>query len=152
MAIYDSVWKMLAWSVTVAFLLPITIPWGVVSYKIWHGNKPIEEELKEQLWWRSFLASIALFAGAVVCASIDFAIVDWFDLPAGIVHFVFLIALLSFASWMLMYFFSLEDFFQGLIMLMIYWYVPTALLFIIQWMVRNPLFDHVKTWLIEPKA
>ena len=148
---YDFAWKMLAWSITVALLLPITIPWGMVSYKIWHGATPIEEELKEQLWWRSLWASIALALAGAGFGLLDFAIVDWFEFPPGPIHIFVLIAYLGIGSWALMYFFSLEDFFQGLIMLFIYWYLPVGLMYLIARLIPNPLFDYVLKWLQEPK-
>ncbi len=152
MEIYLFVWKMLAWSVTVSLLPPLTIPWGVLAYKIWHGNTAIDEELREELWVRSTYASFALIVPALFFPVLDYMIVDWLELPAGPVHIVILLSVLSLAASMLMYFFSLEDFFQGLILLCIYWYVPAALLWIIALIVRNPLFDYVLQWLQAPKA
>ena len=51
----------------------------------------------------------------------------------------------------MMYFFSLEDFFQGLMLTTIYLYLPTAL-FVVTFGFRwYPLFTYVLTWMKDPK-
>src|SRR5262245_44860351 len=66
MQIYTFAQQMLAWSVTVAVLGFVTFPWLIVAYKIWHGNKPIDEDLKDELLIRSWFAGWALGAAAIV--------------------------------------------------------------------------------------
>jgi hypothetical protein len=84
---------------------------------------------------------------------LDYLAVDdgWLGLPAGPMHVVILIAFLALAAWWMMYFFYLEDFFQGLMLAMIYLYLPTALFVLSCGHRWNPLFEYVLSWLKEPK-
>src|SRR5260370_39315770 len=132
----------------------VTFPWAMLAYKIWHGNKPIDEEIGEQLLWRSWRCGWALAGVAAIFVALDFVLADddWFRMPAGPVHVVFLIGFLGVAAWRMMYFFSLEDFFQGLSLSVIYLYVPTAL-FVLTWGYPwNLLFTYLLTWLKDPKV
>jgi hypothetical protein len=144
---------LLAWSVTVALMGFVIFPWAMLAYKIWHGNKPIDEDLRDELLQRSWFFGWALAGAAVVFVMLDYVIVDddWLGLPAGPMHVVFYLAFLALAGWWMMYFFSLEDFFQGLTLAVIYLYLPTALL-LITWGHRwNLLFTYILTWLKDPK-
>jgi hypothetical protein len=153
MEIYKPVYYLLAWSLTIAVLGFIAFPWGMVAFKIWHGFKPIDEDLRDELLLRSWFFGWALGATAVGFILIDFVTTDpdWLGLPAGFVHIVFYIAFLAVAAWIAMYFYSIDDYFQGLSMVVVYLYIPAALLFlcwlIIEW---NWLFTYVSSWLIEP--
>jgi hypothetical protein len=147
MAIYDFVRQMLAWSIVAAVLGFIGFPWAIIAYKIWHGNKEIDEEFSEELMRRSWYFGWAL--GGIV----DFFVANQFELPAGMVHVVFYIAFLSLAAWWAMFFFALEDFLQGLIFALIYLYLPTLVLYLLWWFFPlNPLFTYVLGWLPEPTA
>jgi len=152
MQIYTFAQHMLAWSVTVAVLGFVTFPWAVVAYKIWHGNKPIDEDIKDELLIRSWFAGWTLGAASSAFVLLDYAAADegYLWLPAGPVHVVFFIGYLCIAAWALMYFFSMEDFFQGLSLAVIYLYVPTALLFALSYLFNNPLQGYVLTWLVDP--
>ena len=150
---YRFPYYVLAWTVTVAITGIVAFPWAIVAFKIWHGSKPIDEELREELLQRSWYLGWALAAAAAVFVVLDYLAVDdgWLGLPAGPMHVVFLIAFLALAAWWMMYFFYLEDFFQGLMLAMIYLYLPTAL-FVLSWGHRwNSLFGYVLSWLKEPK-
>ena len=152
MPVYLFVWPLFAWSVTAVVLFPLMFPWSVVAYKIWHGFKEIEEDMGEELWARAWRVNGVLFFASPLFVLLDFVAADWFDLPAGWIHIVFLALFLSFAAWMMMYFFSMEDFFQGLMLATIHVYVPATLLFLLSLVIRwNPLFDYVLSWLKEPK-
>jgi hypothetical protein len=145
MEIYRFFYYMLAWSVTVAILGFILFPWGILAYKIWHGNKPIDEELREELLWRSFYAGWTLGGASIVFVVLDHMTIVWLELPAGMFHFIYYLCFLALAAWVMMYFFSLEDFLQGLILAVLYLYIPTAVLFLFQrW---NPLYQYVLAWL-----
>jgi hypothetical protein len=154
MEIYSFAQHMLAWSVTVAVLGFVTFPWLMLAYKIWHGNKPIDEDLKDELLIRSWFAGWALGAAAIVFVVLDYvtAYEGWLGLPAGPMHVVFVVGFLGLSAWWMMYFFSMEDFFQGLSLAVIYLYVPTALLFLLSLLFDNPLQVYVLKWLVEPKV
>jgi hypothetical protein len=153
MQIYTFAHQLLAWSVTVAVLGFVTFPWLIVAYKIWHGNKPIDEDLKDELLTRSWFAGWALGAAAIVFVLLDYLCAsETLQLPEGPVHVVFFISYLALAGWWLMYFFSMEDFFQGLSLAVIYLYIPTAVLYGFSLLFNNPLQVYVLTWLVEPKA
>jgi hypothetical protein len=154
MQIYTFAQQMLAWSVTVALFGFVTFPWLIVAYKIWHGNKPIDEDLKDELLIRSWFAGWGLGAASIGFVLLDYAAANenWLYLPAGPVHIVLVLAYLAFAAWAMMYFFSMEDFFSGLSLAVIYLYIPTALLFVVSLLFDNPLQVYVLKWLVEPKA
>ncbi len=155
MPLYLFIWNMLSWTITVAVLWPVMFPWTKVAYRIWHGRTPIEEELEEELWTRSFYASTALTGAAIVILLLDYVTVDWLDLPAGPVHCVYYVALLTLAAGMMYYCFFMEDFFQGLSLTVIYLYIPVAVLFVV-WLIIHRffpygLFSYVLSWLKNPE-
>ena len=152
MPVFLFVRELLAWSVTVIALLPIMIPWSVLAYKIWHGAKEIEEEMSEELWSRAWRVNLLLFFVAPLFIVLDYFVADetWLGLPAGVTHIVFWIGLVSFVAWMMMYFFSQEDFFQGLMLATIYLYLPVFVLFLISLLFTNPLQAYLLTWLTRP--
>ena len=154
MELYRFVWQALAWSITVAVLWPVMFPWAKLAYKIWHGNKPIDEDLADELWTRSALATLVIALLAVLLGVLDYfcADADWLGLPAGPIHIVFLLSFVSAAAGIMMYFFSMEDFFQGLSLTVIYLYIPTALLYVASLLFANPLQVYVLKWLVQPPA
>src|SRR5690349_12948764 len=101
MEIYSFARHMLAWSVTVAVLGFVTFPWAIPAYKIWHGNKPIDEDIKDELLIRSWFAGWALGAVAIVFVVLDYWTADeaWVGLPAGPMHLVFFIGFVALAAW-----------------------------------------------------
>src|SRR5262245_11733906 len=114
MEIYSFVWHLFTWSVMVAILWPLMFPWLRVSYRIWHGRAPIEEELADELWVRSGIASAAITVSAIVFLFFDYAVVEFTEFPAGPVHVVFFVGLLAATAGIMYYCFYMEDFFQGL--------------------------------------
>ena len=153
MAIYGFVLHLFAWSVFVAMLLPLTIPWSFLSYKIWHGAKEIDEDMSDEIWSRAWRVNGVLFLTAPVFLVLDYVAAMWLDLPAGPIHIVFYVAFMSFAAWMMMYFFSMEDFFQGLMLAVLHLYLPATLFFLIRLVISwNPLFTYILAWLKEPVA
>ncbi|MBI2803734.1 MAG: hypothetical protein HYX68_01960 [Planctomycetes bacterium] len=153
MEIYLFTRNIFAWSVTVAVLFPLTIPWAMLAYKIWHGNKEIEEEMGEELLSRSWRATLVLGVASPAFVFLDYLIVEQIGMPSGPTHVVFLLSFLAFAAWMMFFFFGMEDFFQGLMLSVIFLYLPTAVLFVLWLIIRwNPLFTFVLGWLSEPKV
>jgi hypothetical protein len=156
MPLYLFFWNMLAWSITIAVLCPLTIPWAWLSYKIWHGNKPIEEEMDEELWTRSFWASFYMALASVVWLFLDYEAVEWTEFPSGPVHTVFYLSFLALAAYIMLHSFSLEDFFQGLNLAVIYLYIPTGVFFVLWLLIRGfltyGLFSYVLSWLKDPAA
>ncbi|MSU77298.1 MAG: hypothetical protein EXS16_04285 [Gemmataceae bacterium] len=151
MEIYSFVWNMLAWSVTVAVLGLVTFPWAMLTYKIWHGNKEIDEELGEELFTRSFYYGWALAFAAVGFTLCDNATITWFELPEGPIHIVYYVCFVSLTAWWSMYFFSLEDFLQGIVFAVIYLYLPAAILFVLWKIIGwNIVFTYVCSWLLVP--
>src|SRR5207302_1590240 len=123
------------------------------SYKIWHGNKEIDEEMGDELFGRSWRVAGVFFLAAPVFVGLDYLVVDQAGVPAGPVHVVFFLGFLAFAAWMMMLFFAMEDFFQGLALSLIFLYLPTALFFL-AWLVLGwfPLFSFLLGLLAKPTA
>jgi hypothetical protein len=150
---YRFPYYVLAWTLTVAVMGIVIFPWAIPAFKIWHGNKPIDEELREELLQRSWYCGWALAGAALIFVVFDYVSASdgWLGLPPGPVHLVVLIAFVALAAWWMMYFFSLEDFFQGLMLTTIYFYVP-ALLMLVTWGFRwNLLYIYLLSWLKDPK-
>ena len=117
------------------------------------GFKPIDEDLRDELLQRSLYFGWVLGITAVIFILLDFDTTDpdWLGLPAGFVHIIYYIAFLAVAAWIAMYFYSIDDYFQGLSMAVIYLYIPAALLYILWLIVRwNWLFTYVSSWLTVP--
>lgn len=151
---YRFPYYVLAWILTVAMLGIILFPWAMVCYKIYHGNKEIDEEFREELFGRSLRFGFALAFLAPVFGLFDYFCSSdaWLGFPPGPVHLVFLLSFISLAAWLAMYFFSFEDFFQGLTVATLYLLMP-AFVFAITWGHRwNLLFVYVLSWLKDPKA
>jgi hypothetical protein len=152
MELYLFAWKMLAWSITVSVLWPVMFPWAKLAYKVWHGNKPIDDDIGDELWWRSGYASLAMTFTAIGTLLLDYATIDQLGVPAGVVHIVYYLTFLALAACIMHFCYSMEDFFGGLSMAVLYLYIPTALLFVLALLIRNPLLEYVLTWLEKPTA
>jgi hypothetical protein len=151
MPLYVFIWNMLAWSLTVAVMCPLTIPWAYLAYKIWHGNKEIEEDFAEEIWSRSWRASLYFAVFAALFAGGDYFVLDWADFPPGVVHIVFLCGFLGLAAGIMVYCFSMEDYLQGLNLAVIYLYLPTSVFVVLWWLIEwNWLFTAVRAWLKDP--
>jgi hypothetical protein len=150
---YRFPYYLLAWTLTVAMLGFVIFPWAIVAYKIRHGTRPIDEEIREELLARSWRFGWALALAAILFVALDYVAVNdgFFGFPAGPMHLVFLIGFVALTAWWTWYFFSLEDFFQGLMLAVIYLYLPTVI-FVITFGHRwNLLFTYVLSWLKDPK-
>lgn len=154
MEIYLFTYQILAWSITVALLQPVMIPWAWVTHKIWQGTTPLDEELSDELWIRATLASLTLSVVAVVFVLADWATINWIELKpnAGAIHVVYYVGFLTFTAWLAMYFFSMEDYFGGLSFVVLYFYIPTAILFVLSLLFDNPLQVYILKWLEKPTA
>jgi hypothetical protein len=157
MEIYSFVWHLLAWSITVALLWPVMFPWLRVAYRIWNGRAKIEEELAEELWVRCAYASVFSTAAAVGFLVFDYALIEFTDFPPGPIHIVFYLGLLAAMAGIMYYCFFMEDFFQGLMLAVIYLYLPATILFLLWLVIRNfwtiwGLYGYVQSWLKDPAA
>jgi hypothetical protein len=115
---------------TVAVLWPLNIPLAALAFKIRQGRMPVEMEPDE---WSH--GSRCTFAPLILAAiTVAFFFVDnqltQADFPAGPVHMVVFFGYLATASWLFYVFFALEDFFQALGMVVIYFYVPMTVLYL----------------------
>jgi hypothetical protein len=152
MELYLFVWGTLAWTVTIAVLWPVNVPLAWVSYRIWHGTKPIDEEMQEELWRRAAWGSGLIGVSALVFVVFDYILWNWAGLPSGPVHLIVYLSLVALATWVLMLYFALEDFFQGLSMLLLYFYLPVFVLWLPNRLfgMWDPLLGWVKAWLEKP--
>jgi hypothetical protein len=156
MDFYAFVWHLLAWSITVALLWPVMFPWLRVAYKIWNGRAPVEEELAEELWVRCAYASFFTTVAAVGLLFLDYLFIEFTDFPPGVIHNVLYFGLLALIAGIMYYCFFMEDFFQGLMLAVIYLYIPNVLLFLMwlvvsrYWPFSHGLFSYVQSWLRDP--
>jgi hypothetical protein len=157
MPLYLFVWGALAWTIAIAVLWPLTWPLGLYAYKLWHGPRPIEDEMQEELSRRAFWGSLFVMLTAWGFLVLDYMLATWAELPAGLVHLVVFLGLVSALAWLLMLYFALEDFFQALSLLIVYVYLPVFVLWLPNWVffarfgTDNPLLNWFYGWLAKPQ-
>ena len=154
MALYGFVWDALAWTVTVLALWPVNVPLAFLGYRVWSKNTPPPDTEWSEIWMRSALAALVIGLASVVMVVLDYLLVAWADLPAGPIHLTVFLALLALATWLLMLFYEIEDFFEAFSLFIIYVYLPVLVLWGLNWLLGfwNPLLTFVKAWLAEPRA
>lgn len=152
MAIYEFVRDSLMWMATIALLWPLNAPMMGVAIKVLFGQREIDMDDGEY-WGRSILAS--LFVALATAATL---VIDWFlavsiELPSGLVHMVLLLAYLAASAYAIFLVFNLEDFFQALGAFLIYVFLPTTVLYIVNWMFGwwSPLLRFTGSWLAAVK-
>ena len=96
MQLYEPIYYLFAWSLTIAILGFIVFPWAMVAFKVWHGFKSIDEDLSEELLQRSWYFGWALGMSAIVFGLLDFVTADsdWLGMPAGPVHIIYYVGFL----------------------------------------------------------
>jgi hypothetical protein len=158
--IFQFFWGALAWTVTVAVLWPLNIPMAALSFRIWRETKESDIEGSE-LWIRAALASGAVMIICLVFVAVDYVLADLAEFPPGIIHLVIFVGFLALACWVMAYIFSLEDFFQGLSLVIIYLFLPVIALFLLNSLLGllsdrmrfwDPLLDLAKAWLKQPES
>ena len=95
-----------------------------------------------------------MFVAALLFPVLNYFVNDLVGVPnaVGPIHIIFLLLFVILASFAMMHFYALEDFFQGLSLTVIYLYIPVAVFALAYWLIRwNPLVDYVYSWLIKPK-
>jgi hypothetical protein len=156
---FQCVWAALAWMVTVT-VLPIGIPMAALAFRVWRETRETDIEGSE-LWTRSFLAWAALAGIMVAFVAADWLLADQADLPPGLIHLVAFVGYLALVSYVLVYFFSLDDYFEGLSLAAIYVFVPIVVLFLLNGMLGflneslrfwDPLLGFAKYWLKNPSS
>jgi hypothetical protein len=130
MDIFQFFWGALAWTVTVAVLWPVNTAMAALAFRIWRESKESDIEGNE-LWIRSLYASTALAAVTAVFVVVDYVLADLAELPPGPVHLSVFLGLMASAAGIMLYMFSLEDFFQGLSLAAIYLFLPVFGLFLL---------------------
>jgi hypothetical protein len=154
MELYLFVWGALAWTVALAGLGPLTAPLALYAYKIWHGRRPIDDEMQDELWRRAGWGTFWIGLTAWAFLLLDYVLATWAELPAGLVHVVIFLSLVSMLAWVLMLYFAMEDFFQGLSLLLIYVYLPVLLLWLPNRLIfgkDNAYLNWFYGWLATPK-
>ena len=147
MDLFDVFRRTFAWMATVAVLWPVNIPLAGLAYKVRQGHKPID---MEAFWWRSTFATLILAAMTCGFVWLDYFLAGDTDLPSGPVHVVVICGYIGAASWLYFVFFALEDFFQGLGMVAIYFCIPMAVLFLLNLLTgwwNKLLLNYALTWL-----
>jgi hypothetical protein len=148
----------LAWMTTVAVLWPVNAPMAALAFRIWRETKQTDIEGSE-LWIRAFLAS-----GALALLMVGFVLVDWLladvaEITSGPIHLVILIGFIALASLVVQYLFSLDDYFEGLSLVIVYLFLPLFVLFVLNallgWLSPSlrfwdPLVNLASGWLVKP--
>jgi hypothetical protein len=155
--IYQFFWAALAWTATVA-VLPTGIPMAALAFRVWRETRETDIEGSE-LWIRAFLAWGALAVLMVLFVAVDWLLADQAELPPGPIHLVAFIGYLALVAWVLVYLFSLDDYFEGLSLAAIYLFLPLIVLFLLNGMLGflneslrfwDPLVNVAKYWLKNP--
>ena len=112
-----------------------------------------------ELWIRSFLSSFLLALLCLAFVVVDYCLADLAELPPGPIHLVVFIGFIALSASVLVYTFSLEDYFQGLSMSVIYLAIPVIALYLLNGMLGffsnslrfwDPVVSIVKYWLKDP--
>ncbi len=160
MDIFQFFWGALAWTVTVAALWPVNAPMAALSFRIWRETKESDIEGGE-LWVRAFLASFILAVLVVVFVAIDYVLADLAEFPPGIIHLVVFVSFLALGCWVMLYIFSLGDFFEGLSLVVIYLFLPVIVLWLLNALLGlispslrfwDPLVNLATLWLKQPPS
>jgi len=156
--IFQFCWAALAWVTTIAILWPVNVPMAALAFRIWRETRESDIEGSE-LWWRSFYASTALALLIAVFVAIDWVLAALAEFPPGPIHITVIVGFVALAAWIIGYIFSLEDYFEGLSLVVIYLFLPLLVLFVINGLLGwiNPLLglwdylvDFAKAWLVRP--
>ena len=159
MDIYQFVWAAFAWTVTFAALWPVNVPAAALAFRIWRGRTPVVDMETDELWKRAALATLCIAVASVAFVGLDWVLATQAELPPGPVHLVVFLGYLPMAVWIVMLFFGLEDFFEGLSLLLLYFYLPVFAIYALNWLLGainpslefwTPVVDYVKGWLPEP--
>lgn len=160
MDIFQFFWGALAWTAAVALFWPVNIAMAALAFRIWRETRDTDIEGSE-LWIRSALASFTVAVVAVAFVLLDWVLADLAEFPAGIVHLAIFVGFLAVASWAMLYMFSLEDFFAGLSLAVIYLFLPAIALFLLNALFGllspylrfcDPVVGVVYAWLKAPTA
>jgi hypothetical protein len=131
--IFQFFWNALAWTVSVAVLCPLTTPMAALAFRIWRETRETDVEGSE-LWIRSFLSSFLLALLSLAFVVVDYCLAELAELPPGPVHLLVFIGFIALSAPVMVYTFSLEDYFQGLSMSVIYLAIPVIALFLLNGM------------------
>jgi hypothetical protein len=152
MEFYGFVRGFLAWTATVACLFPLNVPVLYFAYRIREGRVVDEETRMEndELWKRSALGAIVLAIAMAAVVFADVVLARWGELPAGLTHFVLLLAFLAAGAYLMMLFFAYDDYFHGLGLLTLYLGLPILVLWIVTAVLGwNPVLEFAESFLQE---
>ncbi len=158
--IFEFSWAALAWMATIAVIFPINAPMAALAFRIWRETKESDIEGGE-LWIRAFLASFILAILVVAFVVIDYVLADLAEFPPGIIHLVVFVSFLALGCWVMLYIFSLGDFFEGLSLVVIYLFLPVIVLWLLNALLGlispslrfwDPLVNLAALWLKQPPS
>ena len=148
MELYDFFRGLFAWTVADAVLWPLNVPMLALAFKIQTGAKRLPFN-REQLWWRSTFAALFLGLTAIAFTVLDYLLVAAAEFPAGPVHLVAFAGFVPVAAWILFVMFAHSELFEGLGLFVIYIYLPTFVLFVVNQLlgIWNPLLNYAYEWI-----
>jgi hypothetical protein len=158
--IFQFAWAALAWMTTIAILFPVNIPMAALAYRIWRETKETDIEGSE-LWVRAAYASGSLAIMIVAFVALDWLLADKAEFPPGPIHLTIIVGFVALAAYVMVYIFSLEDYFQGLSLVVVYLFLPLLVLFLVNaglGLISPSLrfWDHLvglaNIWLVQPKS
>lgn len=151
MEFYNFFRDALVWTVTLALLWPLNIPLLALAFRVQSGTREIDMEPGE-FWYRSTVAALVVALATVGLVILDYGLVAGAELPAGPVHlFLFMLYILA-VTWILFFFFGMDDPGQGLGLFVMYIYLPVFVLFVANWFYpfMEPVLGFVQEWLLPP--
>ena len=158
MELYDFLRGTLAWTATIACLWPVNALWLAFAYKVQQGAKPIDLEGYST---RCTVGSLVLALVTAAAIFVDYMLADWAEFPPGPVHLIIYVAYVPLAVWLLALFFAMDDLTHGLSLFMIYLYLPTFVLFVLNWLLGlvnqnlrfwDMLLNYVYPWLVSVRS
>jgi len=150
MEIFEFVRGSLIWMATIALLWPLNAPMMGLAMKVLFGQRPIDME-EFEYWTRSTLAAFGVAITTLVMIGIDYFLAFSAEMPEGVVHMVLLPAYFAAAAYVIFVVFNLEDYFQALGGMLLYVFLPIAVLYIVNAMFGwwQPMLNLIGSWLKE---
>jgi hypothetical protein len=127
--------------IIVVGIWPLNIPIMALAYKIRHGNQPLPVEQKE-LWLRAVLGSLGMFVFGVLMAGLNYLAIGVMGIPELPAQLALLIGFLAAGAGFLFWAFAYDEPLEGLSLALIYIFLPTLLLLLVNWIAGNFLSEY----------
>ncbi len=133
-------------TISVSYLVPITIPLAALAYRIQLGTREMEFET-DALWWRSAGMSVGFAVISFVVMYVDYLLTET-GFPVGMIHVGLVMLYLPACVWYAFWMFAFDELYEGLSLFVIYLLIPGLLVAILVTMgAKLPPMTWVEGWI-----